>query len=159
MLIFVAAVAVTVLVVTRDRGPSRRWLSRSELTWVLGGVLDLISADRRLMQHLVLESRLPVTKDPQKGSRIDARYSSVATSTVFSNTQVRCWSAKDWAAIRRETSALGEETSRKFYGAEASALGQRAWQLYRTKRLHASLWSADCRNGGPLDKDASARWP
>ena len=324
MLMFVAAVAVTVLVLTRDRGPSRRGLSQSELTWVhkyggwwagaydqqnglyaqatlassrqtlvapfaslracrpsydraaeptpksfaevrdlslsacrwanraaddfartrrvpsakarlLGGVLDLISADRRLMQHLVLQSQLPVHEGPAKGSRIDARYSTAVTSTVFTNTQVRCWSAKDWAAIRRETSALGEETSRKFYGAadafqgvvnlspetcktldrlvydgntavddklvralvevgreaergggegspvaaecdgmqdvdslaagvgvrpaEASALGQRAWELYRSKRLHASLWTADCRNGGPLDKDATAPWP
>jgi hypothetical protein len=320
----VAALAVTVLVLTRDRGPSRRGLSPSELSWVhryggwwagtydqqnglyeqatlassrealvapfaslrecqssyrhvaeptpksfadvrdlslsacrwatraaddyarmrrvpsakaklLGGVLDLISADRGLMQHLVLESHLPVRAGPAKGSRIDARYSQAVTNAVFTSTQVRCWSAKDWSAIQRETSALGVETSRKFYGAaeafqgvvnlspetckkldrlayganaavddklvralvelgsqaergggegspvaaecdavqdvdsiasglgvrhaEAENLAQRAWQLYRSKRLHASLWMADCRNGGPLDKDATARWP
>ncbi len=324
MLLFVAALAVTVFVLTRDRGPSRRGLNQPELTWVhryggwwagaydqqsglykqatlassrqalvapfaslqgcrlsyrraaeptpksfqdvrglslsacrwasraaddyarmrrvpsakaklLGGVLDLISADRGLMQHLVLESHLPVREGPSKGSRVDARFSRAATNTVFTNTQVRCWSAKDWAAIQRETSALGAETSRKFYGAadafqgvvnlspetcktldrladdgtaavddklvralvelgsqaergggegspvgaecdavqdvdsiaagvgvgraEAENLAERAWQLYRSKRLHASLWTADCRNGGSLDKDATARWP
>jgi hypothetical protein len=324
MLLFVAALAVTVLVLTRDRGPSRRGLSRPELTWVhryggwwagtydrqnglyeeatlassrealiapfaslrgcrssyrhvaeptpksfadvralslsacrwasraaddyarmrrvpsakaklLGGVLDLISADRGLMQHLVLESHLPLRDGPAKGSRVDARYSHATTNAVFTGTQVRCWSAKDWAAIQRETSALGAETSRKFYGAadafqgvvnlspktcttldrlayggntgvgdklvralvelgsqaergggvgssvaaecdavqdvdsiaagigapraEAEKLAQRAWQLYRSRRLHVSLWTADCRNGGPLDKDATARWP
>ena len=324
MLIFVVAVAVTVLVLTRDRGPSRRGLSRPELTWVhnyggwwaatydqqnglyaqatlasnrqalvapfaslrgcrpsyrraaeptpksfaevrdlslsacrwasraaddyartrrvpsakaqlLGGVLDLISADRGLMRHLVLESHLPMHEGPSKGSRVDTRYSAAATHTVFTNTQVRCWSSKDWAATRRETRALGDETSRKFYGAadafqgvvnlspescrtldrlaydgnhavddklvrvlvelgsqaerghgerspvaaecdglqdvdsiaaglganppEARSLAKRAWALYRTKRLHASLWTAACRNGGPLDKDETTPWP
>ncbi len=324
MLLFLAALAVTVIVLTGDRGPSRRGLSEPELAWVhtyggwwagaydrlngiyeqatqtssrqalvlpfaslrrcrvsyqraaepspksfgevrdlslsacrwasraaddyaryrgvpsakrrlLGGVLDLISADRRLMQHLVLESDLPVHEGPLKGSRVDSRYSSAATHTVSTNTQVRCWSTHDWAAIQRETTALGAETSRKFYGAadafqgvvnlspescrtldrfaydgkrtvddklvralvelgseaergggdgsrvaaecdavqdvdslaaglgaqptEAGSLAQRAWELYRKKRLHSSLWTADCRNGGPLDKDTSDRWP
>jgi hypothetical protein len=202
---------------------------------LLGGVLDLISADQGLMRHLVLQSDLPVREGPAKESRVDARYSAAATHTVSTNTQVRCWSPNDWAAIERETAALGEETSRKFYGAaqafqgvvnlspascrtldrlaygrsstvdeditralielgseaergggEASpvaaecdgvqdvdsiahglgarpavarSLAQRAWTLYRTKRLHTSLWSADCRNGGRLDKDVTAPWP
>jgi hypothetical protein len=324
MLLFVAALAVTTLVLTRDRGPSRRGLSEQDLAWVhtyggwwagaydhlnstynqatqassrealvrpfaslrrcrpsyrraaeptpkgfaevrdfslsacrwasraaddyeryrrvstakqrlLGGVLDLISADRRLMQHLVLESDPPLREGPSKGSRVDSRYSSAATSVVYTHTQVRCWSAKDWAAIQRETAALGAETSRKFYGAAdafqgvvnlspdscrtldrfvyagnrtvddklvralvelgngaqrgggegssvasecdavqdvdalaaglgaqppvARDLAQRAWELYRSKRLHPTLWSADCRNGGSLDKDDTASWP
>lgn len=202
---------------------------------LLGGVLDLISADRRLMQHLVLESHLPERAEPSKESRVDSRYSAAATHTVSSNIEVRCWSARDWGAIQRETAALGAETSRKFFGAaeafqgvahlspqtcgtldqlayngnaavddklvralievgsqaergrgvaspvaaecygvqdvdsiapalgarpaEALGLARRAWRLYRAKRLHATLWMGDCRNGGPLQKDATTPWP
>jgi hypothetical protein len=39
----------------------------------------------------------------------------------------------------------------------AHHLAARAWELYRDKRL--GVWSPDCRQGGPLDRDLSDAWP
>lgn len=198
----------------------------------------LISADRELLARLVLTRTLPTEAEPTEESRIDSRYTAVATDVIASNIEVRCWSAGDWAAIRREAAALGPETSRKFFGAadaflgvanlsprtcqsldglaykgrrvtagrsralleallslgreseqgagesadaeaqcdalqdvrllaaglgatraEAGRLALLGWRLYRTKRLDPELWTPDCRNDGPFDKDSSDVWP
>jgi hypothetical protein len=201
-------------------------------------ITALIGADRELVARLVLTRKLPTEARPTEESRIDSRYSEVVTDVVLFNTEVRCWSAVDWAAIRRETAALGPETSRAFFGAadaflgvanlspracrsldslayegrrvtaarsrallvallslgresehgagdgadpeaqcdglqdvrplaaglgatraEADRLASLGWRLYRTKRLDPELWTAECRNDGPFDKDGSDVWP
>jgi hypothetical protein len=43
--------------------------------------------------------------------------------------------------------------------AEAATLAALVWKLYRTRRLDPELWTAQCRNGGPYDQDASDVWP
>jgi hypothetical protein len=83
----------------------------------------LISADRELVARLVLSRNLERAEEPVEESRIDIKYSQAATDVIAFNIEVRCWSRDDWAAIRRETAALGAETSRKFFGAAGAFEG------------------------------------
>jgi hypothetical protein len=41
----------------------------------------------------------------------------------------------------------------------ADALAGEAWQLYRTRSVRGTLWSADCRDGGLLDFHPGNTWP
>ena len=84
---------------------------------------SLITADRELLARLILTRNLPAEAEPTEESRIDSRYSAAATDVIAFNIEVRCWSAEDWAAIQRETAALGAETSRKFFGVADAFLG------------------------------------
>ncbi len=179
--------------------------------------------------------KLPTEDQPSSESRIDSRYSQATSTVVAFNIEVRCWSPDDWAAIRRETAALGAETSRTFFGvadafegvanlspstcesldqlayerradpspelvaaltslgresehgagegrpkeaqcdalqdvrplatglgaapADAASLASLAWRVYRTKQLEPQLWTAECRNEGPFDKNGRNVWP
>jgi hypothetical protein len=93
------------------------------LTALTGATSSLVSADRELLQRLVLSRDLATADEPTETSRIDRKYSAVATDVIAFNIDVRCWSRADWAAIQRETNALGAETSRKFFGAAGAFEG------------------------------------
>jgi hypothetical protein len=101
-----------------------RYVPNAERQQTLGGAMtSLIGADRELLARLVLSRDLERTDQPAEESRIDARYSQAASDVIAFNTEVRCWSRQDWAAIRRETTALGAETARRFFGAAGAFEG------------------------------------
>jgi hypothetical protein len=101
-----------------------RYVANAERQKALTGVFTgLISADRELVARLVLSRDLERTDRPAAESRIDTTYSQAASYVVAFNIEARCWTPDDWAAIRRETAALGAETSRKFFGAAGAFEG------------------------------------
>ena len=83
----------------------------------------LISADRELTRHLVLDSSPPARDEPTESSRTDTRYSAAVTDVTSFNLDVRCWSPSDWAATQREVAALGPETAKRFFGAAGAFQG------------------------------------
>jgi hypothetical protein len=103
---------------------TNRYVANAERQTALTGVFTgLISADRELVARLVLSRDLERTDRPAEESRIDTTYSQAASYVVSFNIEARCWAPGDWAAIRRETAALGAETSRKFFGAAGAFEG------------------------------------
>ena len=121
------------------------------------GVGALVAADRALVGHLVLERDLPEADEPTTASRVDARYSAAATDVVAFNLEVRCWDREDWAAIRRETAALGVETSRKFFGAADAFEGVATFRRPRARSSTGTRTSTRSRRAAPPGGGSSPR--
>jgi hypothetical protein len=111
---------------------------------------SMISADRALTDHLVLERSLPTASRPGGASRSDARYSAAATDVLDYNLDVRCWSPKDWAAIGREARALGTETARRFFGAANAFEGTANLSPQTCASLDRLAYKADASGGTAL---------